>query len=102
MKKEKMETLFTAVVYYIALACVFAILSVIFRNTFTISMTIINTTLTLCSILIYNLYKIFDNVHWIVDISSMIVLFPILVYLLFIDVVYMVICYLIGGGDEND
>lgn len=99
MKKEKTETLFIAGMYYIALACAFAILSVIFRNTFTLSMTIINSTLTLCSLSIHKLYKRFDNVHWIVDFSSMIVLFPILILLMFIDVIYMVIYYLIGGGD---
>lgn len=105
MKNEKTEALFIAGMYYIALACIFAILSVIFRNTFTLSMIVANTTLTLCALLLCELYKRFDNVHWIINLSSMVVLVPILIVLMIIDVIWnigMFIYYLIRGGGEND
>lgn len=105
MNNEKREALFIAGMYYVVIACVFAVLTFLLKGEFVRIMMTANTIFATCSLLLSDYYKRTDESIWILNILSIILLGPILIVLMIIDIIYNIIAfiyYLVKGGGEND
>lgn len=105
MNNEKREALYIAGIYYIVFAVIFILLAFAFRNDTLKIGTIISTIFAMGSLALSDFYKRSENSFFILNILSILLLAPILVFLTIIDICYNVIVfvyYLIKGGGEND
>lgn len=105
MNNEKREALYIAGIYYIVFAVTFILLAFAFRNDTLKIGTIISTIFAMGSLALSDFYKRFENGFFILNILSILLLAPILVFLTIIDICYNIIVfvyYLIKGGGEND
>lgn len=105
MNNEKREALYIAGVYYIVFAVVFILLSFVFKNDGLKVCTIISSIFTIGCLTLSNLYKRSENGFFILNILSILLLAPILVFLTIMDICYTIIGFisrLIKGGGEND
>ena len=105
MNNEKREALYIAGVYYIVFAVVFILLTFAFKNDTLKICTIISTIFAMGCLALSDFYKRSENGFSILNILSILLLAPILVFLTIIDICYNIIGFisrLIKGGGEND
>ena len=105
MNNEKREALYIAGVYYIVFAVVFILLTVAFKNDTLKICTIISTIFAMGCLALSDFYKRSEDGFFILNILSILLLAPILVFLTIIDICYNIIGFisrLIKGGGEND
>ena len=105
MNNEKREALYIAGVYYIVFAVVFILLTFAFKNDTLKICTIISTIFAMGCLALSDFYKRSENGFFILNILSILLLAPILVFLSIIDICYNIIGFisrLIKGGGEND
>ena len=105
MNNEKREALYITGVYYIVFAVAFILLAFAFENDTLKIGTIINTIFAIGCLALSDFYKRSENGFFILNILSILLLAPILVFLTIIDICYNIIVfiyYLIKGGGEND
>ena len=105
MNNEKREALYIAGVYYIVFAVAFILLTFAFKNDTLKIGTIISTVFAMGSLAVSDFYKRSENSFFILNILSILLLAPILVFLSIIDICYTIIGFiyhLIKGGGEND
>ena len=105
MNNEKREALYIAGIYYIVFAVAFILLAFAFRNDTLKIGTIISTIFAMGSLALSDFYKRSENSFFILNILSILLLAPILVFLTIIDICYNIIVFishLFKGGGEND
>ena len=105
MNNEKRESLYIAGVYYVVFAVVFILLTLVFKNDTLKICTIISTIFAMGCLALSDFYKRSENGFFILNIFSILLLAPILVFLSIIDICYNIIGFisrLIKGGGEND
>ena len=105
MNNEKREALYIAGVYYIVFAVTFILLAFAFKNDVLKVGTIISTIFAIGCLALSDFYKRHENGFFILNILSILLLAPILVFLSIIDICYTIIGFiyhLIKGGGEND
>lgn len=105
MNNEKREALYIAGVYYVVFAVVFILLTLVFKNDTLKICTIISTIFAMGCLALSDFYKRSENGFFILNILSILLLAPILVFLSIIDICYNIIGFisrLIKGGGEND
>ena len=105
MNNEKREALYIAGVYYVVFAVVFILLTLVFKNDTLKICTIISTVFAMGCLALSDFYKRSENGFFILNILSILLLAPILVFLSIIDICYTIIGFisrLIKGGGEND
>ena len=105
MNNEKREALYIAGVYYVVFAVVFILLTLVFKNDTLKICTIISTIFAMGCLALSDFYKRSENGFFILNILSILLLAPILVFLSIIDICYTIIGFisrLIKGGGEND
>ena len=105
MNNEKREALYIAGIYYIVFAVIFILLAFAFRNDTLKIGTIISTIFAMGSLALSDFYKRSENSFFILNILSILLLAPILVFLTIIDICYNIIVFishLFKGGGEND
>lgn len=105
MNNEKREALYIAGIYYIVFGVVFILLAFAFRNDTLKLGTIISTIFAIGCLALSDFYKRFENGFFILNILSILLLAPILVFLTIIDICYTIVAFisrLIKGGGEND
>lgn len=105
MNNEKREALYIAGIYYIVFAVTFILLSFAFKNDILKMGTIISTIFAIGCLALSDFYKRSENGYFILNILSILLLAPILVFLTIIDICYTIIGFisrLIKGGGEND
>ena len=105
MNNEKREALYIAGIYYIVFAVTFILLSFAFKNDILKMGTIISTIFAMGCLALSDFYKRSENSFFILNILSILLLAPILVFLTIIDICYTIIGFisrLIKGGGEND
>ena len=105
MNNEKREALYIAGIYYIVFAVTFILLSFAFKNDILKMGTIISTIFAMGCLALSDFYKRSENSFFILNILSILLLAPILVFLSILDICYNIIGFisrLIKGGGEND
>ena len=105
MNNEKREALYIAGIYYIVFAVTFILLSFAFKNDILKMGTIISTIFAMGCLALSDFYKRSENSFFILNILSILLLAPILVFLTIIDICYNIIVFishLFKGGGEND
>ena len=105
MNNEKREALYIAGVYYIVFAVTLILLTFAFKNDTLKIGTIISTIFAMGCLALSDFYKRSENGFFILNILSILLLAPILVFLSIIDICYTIIGFisrLIKGGGEND
>lgn len=105
MNNEKREALYIAGVYYVVFAVVFILLTLVFKNNTLRICTIISTIFAMGCLTLSDLYKRSENGFFILNILSILLLAPILVFLSIIDICYNIIgfiSHLIKGGEKDD
>ena len=105
MNNEKREALYIAGIYYIVFAVTFILLSFAFKNDILKMGTIISTIFAMGCLALSDFYKRSENSFFILNILSILLLAPILVFLTIIDICYTIIVFishLFKGGGEND
>ena len=105
MNNEKREALYITGVYYIVFAVAFILLAFAFENDTLKIGTIINTIFAIGCLALSDFYKRCENSFFILNILSILLLAPILVFLTIMDICYNIIGFiyrLIKGGGEND
>lgn len=105
MNKEKKEALYIAGIYYIVFAVVFILLAFAFKSDVLKIGTIISTIFAMGCLALSDFYKRCENSFFILNIFSILLLVPILVFLTIMDICYIIIGFiscLIKGGGKND
>lgn len=105
MNNEKREALYIAGIYYIVFAVVFILLTFAFKNDALKICTMHSTIFAIGCLALSDFYKRSENGFFILNILSILLLAPILVFLTIIDICYNIIGFisrLIKGGGEND
>ena len=105
MNNEKREALYIAGIYYIVFAVVFILLAFVFKNDTLKLGTIISTIFAMGCLALSDFYKRSESGFFILNILSILLLAPILVFLTIIDICYNIIVFvshLFKGGGEND
>ena len=105
MNNEKREALYIAGVYYVVFAVVFILLTLVFKNDILKICTIISTIFAMGCLALSDFYKRSENGLFILNIFSILLLAPILVFLSIIDICYNIIGFisrLIKGGENDD
>ena len=105
MNNEKREALYIAGVYYIVFAVVFILLTLVFKNDTLKICTMHSTIFAIGCLALSDFYKRTENDFFILNILSILLLAPILVFLSILDICYNIIGFisrLIKGGGEND
>ena len=105
MNNEKREALYIAGVYYIVFAVTLILLTFAFKNDTLKIGTIISTIFAMGCLALSDFYKRSENGFFILNILSILLLAPILVFLSIIDICYNIIGFisrLIKGGGEDD
>lgn len=105
MNNEKREALYIAGIYYIVFAVVFILLTFAFKNDTLKICTMHSTIFAICCLILSDFYKRSEDGFFILNILSILLLAPILVFLSIIDICYTIIgfiSHLIKGGGEND
>ena len=105
MNNEKREALYIAGVYYIVFAVVFILLTLVFKNDTLKICTMHSTIFAIGCLALSDFYKSTENDFFILNILSILLLAPILVFLSILDICYNIIGFisrLIKGGGEND
>ena len=105
MNNEKREALYIDGLYYIVFAVAFILLSFAFKNDTLKIGTIISTIFAIGCLALSDFYKRSENGFFILNILSILLLAPILVFLTIIDICYNIIVFishLFKGGGEND
>lgn len=105
MNNEKREALYIAGVYYIVFAVAFILLTFAFKNDTLKICTMHSTIFAIGCLALSDFYKGSEDSFFILNILSILLLAPILVFLTIIDICYNIIGFisrLIKGGGEND
>ena len=105
MNNKKREALYIAGIYYIVFAVVFILLVFAFKNNALKIGTIISAIFAIGCLALSDFYKRCENSFFILNILSILLLAPVLVFLSIIDICYNIIGFisrLIKGGEEND
>ena len=105
MNNEKREALYITGVYYIVFAVAFILLAFAFENDTLKIATIISTIFAMGCLALSDFYKRCENSFFILNILSILLLAPILIFLIIMDICHIIIMFisrLIKGGGEND
>ncbi|MEE1517425.1 MAG: hypothetical protein UF228_07510 [Lachnospiraceae bacterium] len=105
MNNEKREALYIAGVYYVVFAVVFILLAFAFKNDTLKICTMHSAIFAMGCLVLSDFYKRSEDGFFILNIISILLLAPILVFLSILDICYAIIGFisrLIKGGGEND